>query len=114
MLKLIFISSFLFITFLSCQKNNTVEPYNYKNDTPTWLKEKIDSMTTNPKYYWGTKVYRYEWDGKYVYHISIAISSCMYCELYEQDGKKLQLDNVTFPDFLQNKKNEVLVWEWKK
>ena len=38
MLKVIFISSFLFIAFLSCQKDNAVEPFSYERDTPVWLK----------------------------------------------------------------------------
>jgi hypothetical protein len=59
MLKIIFISSFLFIAFLSCQKNNVVEFFNYERDTPVWLKAKIDSMSTD-NYYFNSKVYRYE------------------------------------------------------
>ncbi|HEY6436795.1 MAG TPA: hypothetical protein VIY47_09395, partial [Ignavibacteriaceae bacterium] len=80
MLKLIFISSILLLTFLSCQKNNTIESYNYEKDTPVWLKEKIDSTSANPNYYFGTHVYRYEWNGKFIYHFSIPVSSCVYCE----------------------------------
>src|SRR4030042_2776752 len=107
MFKIIFISS-LFITFMSCQKDNSVELFNYERDTPVWLKEKIDSMSTN-HYYYGTKVYRYEWNGEFTYHIMIPISSCAYCELYDQDGNKIQItDDDLFSDFQQNRRNEIL------
>ena len=110
MLKLIFISSFLFLTFLSCQKNNTIESFNYKKDSPIWLKEKIDSISENEKYYFGTKIYRYELNGQFIYHFSIPASSCVYCESYDQNGKIIQLDNEMVNDFV----NKVLVWEWKE
>jgi len=113
MFKVIFISSFLFVTFLSCQKDNATDPFNYERDTPVWLKEKIDSISANNNYF-GSKVYRYEWRQKYAYHIMIPISSCAYCELYEQSGNKMKLNSDMFADFLRNKKNEVLVWQWIK
>lgn len=113
MLKVIFISSFLFITLLSCQNANSIEPINYEKDTPQWLKVKIDSMSTNPDYF-GTKVYRCEWNSKFTYHIMIPISSCAYCEVYEQNGNKIQFTNdETFSDFIKNKNDEILVWEKK-
>jgi len=113
MLKIIFISSFLVITFMSCQKDNSVEPFNFERDTPVWLKEKIDSMSTNHEYY-GTKVYRYEWNEKFTYHIMITISSCAYCELFDQSGTKIQITNdAMFSDFQRNRKNEIIIWEWK-
>ena len=51
---------------------------------------------------------------EYIYHISIPVSSCAYCELYNQDGNKMLLDNNMFNNFLNNKKNKVLVWKWKE
>jgi len=111
MLKIIFLSSFLFIAFLSCQ--NSVESFNYEKDTPQWLKVKIDSLAVNPDYF-GTKVYRYEWNSKFTYYIMIPISSCAYCEVYDKNGIKIQFVNdEMFSDFIKNKKNEVLVWERK-
>jgi hypothetical protein len=60
----------------------------------------------------GTKVFRYGWRGKYVYHIFIPISSCAYCEVYGQQGNKIQLANDTVvQDYIFNRKNEILVWE---
>lgn len=103
----------MFLVILSCQKENTVEPFNYERDTPVWLKEKINNMSTNHDYY-GTKIYKYDWNRIYVYHIMIPINSCAYCELYDQNGNKIQIaDDTMFTDFQNNRKNEILVWEWK-
>jgi hypothetical protein len=111
MKKIILLFFFLLLTFISCSNKQV---FNYENDTPVWLKTKIDSVTTtNPKYYFGTKVYRYEWNEQYIYHFSIPASSCVYCEVYEQNGKKIQFTNKeVISDFEQNKRNKVLVWDW--
>lgn len=114
MLKLIFISSFMFFLLISCQKENVIELFNYERDTPEWLKAKIDSMSNHQDYY-GTKVFRHEWKAKYIYHIVIPVSSCGYCDVYDQNGNKLQFANDNeFQDYLKNRKNEILVWEWNK
>jgi hypothetical protein len=113
MLRIIFVSSFLLFVLLGCKKENSVEPFNYERDTPGWLKAKIDTISNHREYY-GTKVFRYEWNRKYVYHFQIPISSCAYCEIYNQDGNKITFsDDNVFQEFLKNKKNETLIWEWK-
>ena len=55
MLKVIFISSFLLLAFISCNKGDITQPYDYERDTPVWLKEKIDSISVN-QFYHGAKV----------------------------------------------------------
>ncbi len=59
------------------------------DDIPQWLEVKIDAMSTD-LYYGGTVVYRYTWHNAYVYHIDIPASSCAYCEVYNQNGMKIQ------------------------
>ncbi len=111
MLKIIFFSMFLFLAFISCNKSDITQPYNYERDTPEWLKEKIDSISVI-QFYHGAKVYRYTWNGNYVYHIMIPISSCAYCELYDYYGNKTEFTNDEFSDFLNTKTGEILIWEW--
>jgi hypothetical protein len=77
------------------------------------VEKKIDSISTN-LYYGGTKVYRYKCSGSYIYYFEIPLSSCIYCEIYVQDGHKLSVTNDMLQDCLNDKKNEVLVWEWKR
>lgn len=112
MLKILIITSLLLLPLSGCRNDTLVEPFNYERDTPVWLKEKIDSMSVDNRFV-GTKVYRYEWKRNFMYHIMIPISSCVYCELYDQSSNKPQLDQVEFQDFLKNKKNVIVIWEWK-
>ena len=115
MLKRIILISgaFLSFIFINCHNNIGSEPFNFEKETPEWLKEKISIMSTDTTYYYAkTRVYRYEWDESFVYHIFIPISSCVYCKLYDQDGKQVQINNdVMLQDFLKNRRDGVLLWE---
>ncbi|KAA3614630.1 MAG: hypothetical protein DWQ05_15150 [Calditrichaeota bacterium] len=114
MSRFIIIASFFIFVSIACQKETSLEPYDYEQDTPTWLKTKIDSMSTDHEYF-GLKVYRYVWKGTFVYHFMIPISSCAYCEVYGHSGSKIEFDDdAMFQDFLNDKKYEVLVREWRK
>jgi hypothetical protein len=107
----IFISSLLLLLAFGCHKETSVES---TNDIPKWLQVKIDSMSANRDYF-GSLIYRYKWSNEYYYHIEIPISSCAYCEVYNQNGTKIQFTSDTqFQDFLTNKTDQVLIWAWKK
>ncbi len=113
MIKILFVASLIILSAINCQEENVNEPFNYESDTPEWLMNKIDSMSVNREYR-GTKIFRYEWKNMFVYHISIPIRSCALCELYDHYGNIIQLINkATLEDFLNNKRNETLVWQWK-
>ena len=51
MLKVIFISSFLLLAFISCNKGDITQPYDYERDTPEWLKENIQGKYDVPQQY---------------------------------------------------------------
>jgi len=114
MMKYFFITSFILLTCIGCELEDITIPFNFERDAPSWLKIKIDSLSNTNRYMY-MKVFRYEWRGNYAYYIMNPISSCAYCELYDQNGNKINFsDDETFQDFLINKKNEILVWEWRK
>ncbi len=104
---------FVIVLLVNCQNQNSVESFNYERDTPAWLKVQIDSMSTN-QYYHGSQVYRYIWHNDFIYDIFIPVSSCVYCEVFNKDGAKITFtgDNM-LQDYLNNRKNEVLIWKWK-
>ena len=111
MAKLFFLLLLLSLTFFSCQKENSVEA-NWI-EIPEWLNNKIEIMEED-SYYIGTKVFRHQWSEKFIYYINIPLSSCSYCELYEQNGNKVVFVNdSTLQDYQNNRKNEVLIWERK-
>ena len=69
---------------------------------------------SNNHYYHGSQVYRYVWHESYAYYIFIPVSSCAYCEVYDQNGGKITFtDDNMLQDYLNNRKYEVLIWEWK-
>ena len=111
--KLFAILSIVVIVSVGCQNGNSVEPFNYERDTPAWLKVKIDSMSTI-QYYHGSQVHRYVWHSNYIYDIFIPVSSCAYCEVYDEDGDKIKFTSDSMlQDYLNNRKDEIIVWEWK-
>jgi hypothetical protein len=107
--KVLFISTLLFLLIIACHHDNGVKP---AENIPVWLDAKIDSMSGN-LYYAGSVICRYTWNKAFVYHIDIPVSSCAYCELYDQRGAKIQITNdAQFKDFLNNKTNAVVIWKW--
>ena len=107
----VFVLFLLINLLLSCQ-NNIVQTYNYDQDTPAWLKSKIDSMITSGKnYYFGTEVNRYKWKDSMLVEFNIPLSSCMLCELYYYHGTKTDFKNDnTVLDYMNNKTDKVLIW----
>jgi hypothetical protein len=104
MKRIIFISSLLLLLVFGCQKDS--------GKIPQWLKITIDSISTIQEYE-GTTVYRYTWKNEYLYHIEIPISTCTYCELYNQSGTKIIFaSDDQFRDFLDNKTDQEVLWEW--
>lgn len=64
-------------------------------------------------YYAGAIIYRREWRVQYDYHLMIPLSSCAYCDVYDQNGKKVVWrDWPLMDDYLRNRKNEQVIWGW--
>ncbi|MEA3452683.1 MAG: hypothetical protein U9Q83_12390 [Bacteroidota bacterium] len=99
---LIFIISFLF----GCENNNNIS-------LPNWMQEMTDTLETKD-YYWGSKIYRHDWKSKYYYHLEIHISSCAYCNVYNGKGESIDWRTEDIEIYLKDRKNEIIMWEWKK
>ena len=102
----------LTVTFLSCCSGTGSESFHYDSEPPAWLKEKIDSISSSTRHYYDwTKVYRYNFNESFIYHFSIPASSCIYCELYNQEGDRITAFNdSTLQSILNKKTGEVLIW----
>lgn len=113
MYKKILCVFFLTLFLLNCRGDSINAPFDFERDTPQWLKDKIEQISDD-KYYIGTTIYRYEWQDNYVYHFDIPVSSCMYCDVFNQAGIKLNFNNdEELLDFINNRKNEIVVWCWQ-
>jgi hypothetical protein len=89
---------------LSCSKNGNEFP-----DNPKWLNDKIAMMDT-ANYYFGTKVFLYEWHNEFYYWISVPLSSCMMCEFYNYQGEKYIWTADKSTDFQKNARRLKEVW----
>lgn len=113
MVKKILFIAFLVFAFTGCELEDFTIPFNFGKDAPSWLKIKVASLTDTGMYVY-MQVYRYEWNDKYVYNITSPFNSCIFCDMYDDAGNNLIFStNEMFLDFLYNKKNETLIWEWK-
>ncbi len=98
----------LIIAFIfGCKKENN------EISLPDWMQNMTDTLETND-YYWGSKIHRHEWKTNYYYHLEIPLSSCAYCNVYEENGKSVDWEIENVEDYWENKKNEKIMWEWKK
>ncbi len=79
------------------------------NEIPGWLKEKIKEMTLDENHYAGTKVFRYETGGDFIYWINNPWSSCIYCELYYSTGVRLTEKEIK--EFMKEKDEPLLIWQ---
>lgn len=112
MRRLILNYSLISLLLVGC--SDSVGPFDCATDAPNWLSTRLESLSPSSDYI-GTTVYRYEWRGAPVYHIEIPVSSCAYCELYDQTGEQMEFaDEAEFQDFLENKANEAQVCEWNE
>ena len=98
------------LTFLSaCEHESEM----LSPEMPDWLAQLIENIEGDD-YYAGAVIYRHEWRGQYYYHLMIPLSSCAYCDVYDQNGKKIEWTGKQqeFEDYLNNRKNEKVVWRW--
>jgi thioredoxin-related protein len=107
MKKFVIIIGILIFSFLSCKKDN-VEQIN-----PQWINTMVDTIKTQDSY-WGSIIYRHDWKSKYYYHLMIPLSSCAYCNVYDENGEKVNWSTENSQDYMQNRKNEVIIWKWSK
>jgi hypothetical protein len=105
MKKIVILIGILSFAFFACKKDG-VEQVN-----PDWINSMADTLKTKD-FYWGSIIYRHEWKSKYYYDLWIPLSSCAYCNVYNEKGEKVNWDNENSQDYMQNRKNDLILWEW--
>ena len=95
---------------ISCKKDTspigTIE-------TPDWLLSYIEQIEDDPSYY-GAIIYLYRWKDNYYYDVFVGFRSCIVCEVYDYNGEKIVWDNESVLDYVNNRKQVKIVWEWKR
>lgn len=103
-MKLRLILFLIVFSLLSCSQDDEYP------DTPKWLKNKIAQMEKDAIP--GTEVVAYRWNDGYYYHIMNPVASCMFCDLYDYSGKKVEWTEDDFKDFHEH--GEMINIVWKK
>ena len=96
------VTVFLFLVVLSCHKEK--DPNNAEN-SPVWLQQKITELIPEQNLCEITTVTTIEYNGKKYYHIYCAIWSCMYCQLFDEQGNRPAWDANGWNDFFAKKKD---------
>lgn len=96
----IFILIVLLIGLSSCKKDN-----NSANDQfPEWLQAKITELVPDQNLCEITDVTIIEYNGKKYFHVYCGIWSCMYCQLFDEQGNRPNWETSEWNDFFANKK----------
>jgi hypothetical protein len=99
--------SLLFLVFLlilsACEKQR------FNDTNPRWVEELISEMEDDP-YYQSSILSRYTWNEHFFYEIFNPISSCVYCEVFDYKGNRLNWEEYNLEDYLEHRTNQVIIW----
>ncbi len=100
---------FLFLTciiiligILSCNKKEKIAD---PEEFPVWLQQKIIELVPEKNLCQITNVTIIEYNGKKYYHIYCGIWSCMYCQLFDEQGNRPDWTTSEWNDFFAKKKD---------
>jgi hypothetical protein len=95
---------FILIVFLiglsSCKKddNATNDPF------PEWLQAKITELVPDQNLCKITNVTIIEYKGEKYYDIYCGLWSCIYCQIFDEQGNRPNWETIDWNDFIVNKK----------
>ena len=116
MRKYIFIFTVLLLFFAgilsSCKDNDDKET---KKDFPKWLVAKINEIETtnsNDIAIIKIRVFKGDWKDNVTYFIKNNMSSCMFCEVYCENGERVILSDDAIFDFAAISENWEIIYEF--
>jgi hypothetical protein len=84
----------------SCKKEEDSNPDQF----PGWLQAKITELTSEFNLCQYTDVTFIEYKGQKYYHVYCGVWSCMYCQLFDEQGNRPVWETSEWNDFFANKK----------
>lgn len=78
---------------------------------PNWLKHFLLNLNKD-RYYQGSVLYRYLWDGDYYFQLEVPSDSRGFSHLISQRGEFLKWSNNSFQRFLDEREQETVIWEY--
>ena len=91
-----------------------------KKDLPEWLVKRIDKYEDFVDPVNCIKIFRGNWNNRTVYYIYNSFNSCLFCELYYENGTHVELyfsenpdlSNKLLNDLFKESKNWVILYEF--
>ena len=105
MSRLFFIILVLVLFQFSCNKEET-PPL----EVPDFLHPQIEELENSGECY-GCTITKISFNNSFYYHLYCGYWSCMYCNLYDNNGNLVQWEQEEFSDFLENKTVEQVIWK---
>jgi hypothetical protein len=96
---LVFIAAFL--ALFSCHKK---EEITVSKEFPGWLRIKIAGLIPDEPLCKISEVTTIQYKGKIYYHVYCGLWSCMYCQLFDEQGNRPDWKDEDWQDFFANKK----------
>jgi len=97
-----------------CKKDDKVTKDD-KSNFPEWLVTKIDIIENSNDSVIGTvRIFKGEWNNSITYFIENNLSSCMFCDVYYENGEKVIFTEDAVYNFSTVTKNWELVYEFGK
>ena len=84
-----------------------------KKNAPEWLVFKIgeyESIYSKAPLLFHARIFKGEWKRRTIYFVSHSYQSCLYCEIYYEDGEAIE-SNAVFENFRSTSKNWALIWK---
>jgi hypothetical protein len=117
--KVLILAALLTLAIAGCSKDNehvqgvllkdlSYAPFVSEYKYPDWLAKKIDGMERE-----ACDIYAGEWNGRIVFYMEITWSSCMFCDVYYEDGEKVEwgMGETLFNDFYSESKEWVKIFK---
>ena len=84
-----------------------------KEILPEWLNVKISEYEDTHSAFLPLFVYKGKWNNRVVFFMHYTVKSCVFCDVYYEDGKNIVwADNTNFDNFQSTSKNWVIVYEY--
>jgi hypothetical protein len=84
-----------------------------ENSFPEWLLFKIREVENEPSSMTGVKIFKGKWRNQVVYFVRNLLSSCVFCDIYLENGAKVELlDENDIKDFCITSKDWEKIYEY--
>lgn len=93
----------LLLFLVSCQKEELNE------EIPEWLKPRIEELQNSGECF-GCTLAKISFNNSIYYNLYCGYWSCMYFNFYDNNGNLVEWNVVDFNNFLENNKNETIIW----